>query len=206
MGNTLAQDRFAVPEPFLGTHQFGLKLLEVGSTKVLEFAPLEQIPHAFLWIEFGSIPRQSLQVDAFGSACGQEILDSLRAMNARAIPDDQQFPRDLAHKQLQEAHDVWSFERPILDMHDQASIHGQTSHGREMITGQRDLQDGRLSHGSIGAHGYGQQIKTCLIYKDNGAFLLFGLFLARRNGGRATPGSPVHPALLRAFLVFVDCA
>lgn len=34
MGDTLAQDRFPMPEPFLGTHSFGLKLLEVGSTKV----------------------------------------------------------------------------------------------------------------------------------------------------------------------------
>jgi hypothetical protein len=40
MGDTLAQDRFAMPEPFLGPHQFPLKLSEISSTKVLEFAPV----------------------------------------------------------------------------------------------------------------------------------------------------------------------
>ena len=48
MGDTLAQDRFAMPEPFLGAHQCCAELIEVGSTKVLKFAPLEQIPHPFL--------------------------------------------------------------------------------------------------------------------------------------------------------------
>ena len=43
MGDTLAQDCFPMPEPFLGTHQFRAEVLEVGSTKVLEFTPLEQI-------------------------------------------------------------------------------------------------------------------------------------------------------------------
>jgi hypothetical protein len=45
---TLTKNGFAMPEPFPGTHQFGRELMEVGSTKVREFAPLEHIPHAFL--------------------------------------------------------------------------------------------------------------------------------------------------------------
>jgi len=43
MSDTLTKNRFAVPEPFLSTHQFCAELLEIGSTKVLEFTPLEQI-------------------------------------------------------------------------------------------------------------------------------------------------------------------
>ncbi len=34
MGDTLAQGRFPMPEPFLGVHQFEAELLEVGSIKV----------------------------------------------------------------------------------------------------------------------------------------------------------------------------
>ena len=68
MGDTLAQDRFPMPEPFL--------------TKVLEFAPLEQIPHAFLRIEFWCVARQALQMDAFSTALCQKILDSLAAVDA----------------------------------------------------------------------------------------------------------------------------
>ena len=139
MGDTLAQDCFAMPEPFLGPHQSRLKLIEISSTKVLEFAPLEQIPYAFLGIEFRCIARQALQMDAFGSTCGQKILDGLRAMNARSIPDDQQLAWDLAQEQLQEAHHIWPFERPVPEVHDQPPIQGEATNGREMITRQLDL-------------------------------------------------------------------
>ena len=110
MGDTLAQGGFAMPEPFLGAYQFGAKLLEVNSTKIFEFAPLEQIPHSLLGIEFWRIARQLLQMDAFGSPLGQKRFDSLRAMNARPIPDDQQLAWDLAQEQVQELHHIWPFE------------------------------------------------------------------------------------------------
>jgi hypothetical protein len=48
MSETLAKNGFAMPEPFFGAHQLGAELSEVRSTKVFEFAPFEQIPHAFL--------------------------------------------------------------------------------------------------------------------------------------------------------------
>lgn len=176
MSDTLAQDRFPMPEPFFGAHQFRLKLIEIGSTKVLEFASLEQIPHSLLWIEFRSVARQSLQMDTFGAACCQKVFDDLRAMNARAIPDDQQFAWDLAQEQLQELHHIRPFERMILDVHDQTPIHRETTHGRQMITGQRHGQHRCLSHRSVGPHGHWQQVKARLIYKDDGAFLLGGLF------------------------------
>ncbi len=86
MGNTLAQDCFAMPEPFLGPYQLRLKLLEISSTKVLEFAPLAQIPHALLWIEVGCRTRQSLQMDAFGSPLRQKLLDRLTAVNKSPHP------------------------------------------------------------------------------------------------------------------------
>jgi hypothetical protein len=178
MCDTLAQDRFAMPEPFLGPHQFGAELLEVGSTKVLQFTPLEQIPHPFLRIEFGCIARQAFQMDAFGSPLCQKILDGLRAMNARAIPDDQQLSRKLAQELLQEAHHIRSFERVVLEVHDQSPIHRQPTDRREMIARQWNLQHRRLPHRSVGADRHGQQVKARLIYKDDGAFLLVGLFFS----------------------------
>ncbi len=62
MSDTLTQDRFAMPEPFPGTHQFGAELLEIGSTKVLEFAPLEQIPHALLSPRYTTCWRDILTI------------------------------------------------------------------------------------------------------------------------------------------------
>jgi hypothetical protein len=178
MGDTLAQDRFAMPEPFLGPQQFRLKLLEIVSAKVLEFTPLEQIPHAFLRVEFGRIARQAFQVNASGSSLCQEILDGLRAMDTRPVPDDQQLARDLTQKQLQEAHHIRSFEGMLLDVHDQASVARQAPDGREMIARQRDFQNRCLPHRSIGAHHHGQQVKARLVYKDDRALFLCGLFFS----------------------------
>ena len=178
MGDTLAQDCCAMPEPFLGPHQFRGELFKVGSTKILQFAPLEQIPHSILWIEFGCIARQALHMDAFGSACCQKILDGTRAMNARAIPDEKPLARKLTQEQVQELHHIGTFEGMILQVHNQASIHAQAADGRQMIASQGNLQDGRLSHGSIGAHRHGQQVKARLIYKHDRAFLLFRLFFS----------------------------
>ena len=176
MSDTLAQDRFAMPEPFLGPHQLCSKLLEIVSTKVLEFAPLEQIPHPFLWIEFRCIARQAFQVKAFGSTCDQKIFDRLASVNGGPIPDHQQLAWEFAQKQLQEAHHIRSFKGLLLDVHDQAPIYGQASNGREMIARQWNFQNRRLPDRGIGVHRHGQQVKARLVYKDDGALFLDGLF------------------------------
>lgn len=178
MSDTLAQDGFAMPEPFPGTHQFGTELFEVGSTKVLEFAPLEQIPHALLRVQLWCVARKAFQMETFGSASGQKIFDGLRAMNACSVPDDQELAWDLAQEQLQEAHHIRPFERVVLNVHDQPSIQGQAANRREMIASQGNSQNGRCSHRGISAHGHRQQVKACLVYKDDRAVLLGGLFFS----------------------------
>jgi len=176
MGDTLTKNRFTVPEPFLGAQQFCAELLKVSSIKVLEFASLEQIPHAFLGVQLWSIARQSLQMDAFSSPLSQKILHCLTAANGSPIPDDQQVARDLAQEQLQEPHDVRSLVRGVLDVHDQPSISGKATHDREVITGQFDLQHWRLPDWGVSPHRHWQQVKSRLVYKDDGTLFCFGLF------------------------------
>jgi len=178
VSNTLTKNAFAMPEPFLGSQQFRSELLEIKSTKVLEFAPLEQIPHPFLRIQLRSVARQSLQMNAFGSSLCQKILDHLTAMNGGPIPDDQQFARDLAQKSLQKTHDIWPFVRMILNMHEKPPIGSHTTNSREMIASQFHRQDRRLSNRGVGPHCHRQQVKSRLIYKNNGALFLFGLFFS----------------------------
>ena len=176
MSETLAKTGFAMPEPFFGMDQLSPKLHEIRSTKVFEFAPLEQIPHSFLWIQLRCIGRQAFQVNACGSPSAQKVFDDVRAMDGRAIPDDQQFAGDLAQKHLQKAHDIWPFVRVILHLHEQSSIWCQSTDDRQVITGQRNSQDGCLTHGCIAAHGHGQEIKRRLVYEDDGTLFLFRLF------------------------------
>jgi hypothetical protein len=41
MGDTLAKNGFAMPEPFLGPHEFAREMVQITSTKVFEFASFE---------------------------------------------------------------------------------------------------------------------------------------------------------------------
>ena len=60
---------------------------DISTADVLELGSLEQIPHALLWVEFGRIPRQALQMELFGCPALQKVFDYFRPMDRRAIPD-----------------------------------------------------------------------------------------------------------------------
>ncbi len=98
-----------MPQPFLGTAQLRLDLLHLKTTNILQFNTLEQVPDAFLRIEFWRISWQALEMDAFGSPFCQKDFDGLTAMNARSVPDHQQFAGDLAQEELQEVDHIRPF-------------------------------------------------------------------------------------------------
>src|SRR5205809_214639 len=99
MGDTLDKSGFAMPQAFLGQQQFPSELLQVVSTKVFEFAALEQIPHPFLGIQLRRISWQRFQMNPLGSALQEKVLDSLAAMDRCPIPNDKQFAGDLTRQQ-----------------------------------------------------------------------------------------------------------
>ena len=67
MGETLAKDRFVMPQPFFGTTQFQLDVLHIKTTNILEFDALEEIPDSFLRVEFWGISRQLFEMNATGT-------------------------------------------------------------------------------------------------------------------------------------------
>lgn len=176
MGNTLAKNSFAMPEPFFGSDEFRRELLEISSTKILQFATFEQVPYSLLWIEFWSVSRQLFQMDTFGSSCAEEFFDDIATMNRSTIPDHQQFAGNFAQEHLQKTHHIWPFVRVILGLHKQSPIQRQTTNRGEVITGQFDGQHWCLPNRCVGSYDQRQQVKTRFIYEDDGAFFLFGLF------------------------------
>src|SRR5512135_2360174 len=177
MGETLHEDLFAMSQAFFSSTQLVLNLLQVLTTNIFEFTSFEQIPDAFLGIEFGRISRQTLEMDALGSTSRQEVFDRLTAMNRGSIPDDQQLARDLTQEHLQEAHDVRSLIGVILGLQEDPPLGSDGSHGREMVTSQLHRQDRRLPARGIGTYQHGQQIKAGFVYEDNRASFIFGFFL-----------------------------
>src|SRR5579862_4250019 len=136
MGETLAKDRFAMPQPFFGMTHFPLDVLYIKTTNVLEFDSFEQIPDAFLRIQFWRISRQTFKMNPFSTAFCQVIFDGLTAMNSRSIPDHQQFARNLTSEQLQEADHFLAFVGMVLGLHADLSFQGNRTDGRKMVASQ----------------------------------------------------------------------
>jgi hypothetical protein len=161
-----------MPEPFFGAAQLQLDVLHVETTNILEFDALEQIPNAFLRIQFRSIGWQAFEMNAFGSPFRQKVFDRLTAMNGGSIPDHQQFAGDLAGEHLQKAHNLRAFVRMVLSLHQQLALRGNATNRREMVTGLFDAQYGRLTNWCIRGNCQWQQVKSGFIYENDGA--LFG--------------------------------
>ncbi len=106
MNETVTQRLLAMPEPRTSQQQGVLKLSEIAATHILEFTPFEQIPDAFLRIELRCIGGQTFQVNACSRPSRQKVFDRLAVMDGRTIPDDQQFPRDLAQELLEKSHHI----------------------------------------------------------------------------------------------------
>ncbi len=79
---------------------------------------------------------------------------------------------------FEEAHDPWASKRLRLYVHQHPSVRGQRTNGRQMITGERDPQDRRLTTRRVGPHTRRQQVETSFIYPDDGASFRLGLLLS----------------------------
>jgi hypothetical protein len=86
---------------------------------------------------------------------------------------DEQLAFYLGHQVLEKAHHVLSLEGTLLKGHVEFAIEGDGAHGGEVISGEVLLEDGRLSHRSVGANHHRQQVEASLIGEHYGpAFLL----------------------------------
>src|SRR5690348_2225279 len=65
----------------------------------------------------------------------------------------------------------------ILPWHEKLSIGSDASNHRKMLMAQFHGQGRRLSSWSIRPYQHGEQRKSGLVYKDDGALFLFGFFL-----------------------------
>lgn len=170
-----------MPKTSPSKQQFAVELLECLATDIFQLPAFEQIPHAFLRVEFRCIAWQAFQVKAFGCTFRQKVLDGLGTMNACPIPNDEQVALDFAQELLQEADHVGALVGALLRLHEEPPIRGNCSNGRDVITSQRDRQDRRFSNWRVGSHSMSQQIKPRLVYENEGAFFVFGFFLSAGN-------------------------
>jgi hypothetical protein len=108
----------------------------------------------------------------------EKLLDHLRTMDGRAIPNEKQLTWDLA-QQLDKPHDILGLIGSLLHVHEKPSLWGDPSDRGKMIAGQLHPQHGSLPARCIGPHRHRQQIKTRFIDKDYRAVFLLGFFFSR---------------------------
>ena len=70
---------------------------------ILQLNLIQIPPDTLVGTRIRHITRQLLQMDAFGTTSGQEVLDHLPAMDWGAIPDHQQFAGDVLRQMLEKA-------------------------------------------------------------------------------------------------------
>lgn len=98
MSEAMLENGPSMSQAFFGSPQFVSHLRDILTAQVLEFAAFEQVLHLFLRIELRSITRQAFQMQPFPHWTGEKRFDYVGTMDGRAIPNDQQFARDLAQQ------------------------------------------------------------------------------------------------------------
>jgi hypothetical protein len=90
------------------------KFRQIMATQVFHLGILQMVPNALGRVQFRGIGGKLLQVDAFGSAICQEVLDGLASMRLQAIPQDQKLARDVMQEMLEKAHNIGTSEGATL--------------------------------------------------------------------------------------------
>lgn len=84
---------------FFGSHKLLAQVSEIPTTETFQFAPFEHIPVLFLWITFGCVTRQALQMQPLALLGREKFLDHFCPMNRRTIPNHKEFARNFAPQQ-----------------------------------------------------------------------------------------------------------
>jgi hypothetical protein len=157
-----------------GQPQFPPEFVEILAAAIPQLGPLQQIPHPLIGIEIRSVAGQALQVQSRGRARGEEVLHRLAVVDGRAVPDHQQLTPDLTEQLAEEGDNRRPTERLGLDMGEQPPVRGDSADRREVVTRERDAQNGSVAAWGICARHEGEQIKCRFVYEDDRALLGLG--------------------------------
>ena len=171
-----ADDGALVAEPSGGQPQDVAQVTQRGATPIPQLDPFQVVPDALIGIQIWRIARQDLELEARGPAGRQEVLHGLAVVDRGTIPDHQELARDMTQQMLQELHDLRTANRTLVDPQEQAVIQADAADDRQVVTGQRHPQDGRLAARSVGADHRWQQVEARLVYPDDRLAGTFGPF------------------------------
>jgi hypothetical protein len=85
-------------QTFFHSDQFSWQERKIRAAPIFPFAAFEEIPDALLRVQLGSVTGKTFQMESPGCPCGEKCLDGVGTMDWGAIPNDQEFPSDLAQQ------------------------------------------------------------------------------------------------------------
>jgi hypothetical protein len=160
--------------PFLRPTHRRLDVLQVQTTHLRAFDPLEQLPNPFVRSAFWRRSRHAFEMDACGAAWRQAIVADLAPRKRCPIPEDPPCPGDLTQKHRQEAHDIWAFASMAWCLQKDPALRSDRANGREMVRGPCDLQNRRLTNWCVGGDRHRQHATPGFIDTRDGPVFVCG--------------------------------
>ena len=182
-----------MPKAGCGEAEVTSEVWQVLTADVAQLDVLEVVPDALVRVKVRGVAGELLELDAPGAALGQEVFDWLAAMDRGAVPDDQELAGDVAEQVLEEADDVRTLVRVLLDQHQQPTRRGDAADNGQMVTAQGEAEDRRLAARGVGPDGAGQQVEAGLVDPDDGPSFLVRPFLS--SGQRSVRQASIAASL-----------
>jgi hypothetical protein len=116
-------------------------------------------------------------MDPLTAASTQKVSHHPSAMNTGAIPNDQQFARDLAQELLEKDHNLLTANRIVVDFQEQPPCRSHPNNHMQLRITTRNSQNGWFSNWCPGSHQCRKEGKARFVYPDDCPFFVFGFFL-----------------------------
>jgi len=139
-------------------------------------------PHVFDRIEFRRVSRKTFQEDALPGG-GDVMLDQKTAMNRRAIPENEEFARDLPPQVPKKLDDLRALDAALMDLKVKPPQR-QSADNRKAFPVEGFTQDGRLPARRPSADSCRAGAQPAFIYEYDGPPLPAGLFFKAGHSTR----------------------
>src|SRR5881409_1690898 len=114
-------------------------------------------------------------------------------MRRQAIPNNQEFPREMPQQVTQEIHDLFGFDRALV--HSKVEVQERDPRDRsEIVPIEMVLENGSLSLGSPGSDPVGLLRNPAFVHKHDRAPLCQRFFLSRAIASSSNGLWPSHPS------------
>lgn len=151
-------------------------MAEIVRAEVRDLVLFEMSPDVFGWIEFWGIGRKEMKLES-AVLFVDEIANRVAAVNAQAVPNNQQIAGDVAQQVPQKLNRLGGADGAGEKLEIEPE-QGDAGYRRQGLPSKVILQDWRLATRSPGPGAVRPLAQTAFVDKDEGFALLLGFFFS----------------------------